>query len=110
MRSITGKILNVGIVFILHIVGAVMAYKVLQYIAEKVDWKNNRMFISLSLYSMPMYLFHQQIIYFTIALLNGKMIPWINAGVNFLVSLIVSYLISCILMRFKVTRLLVGEK
>lgn len=110
MRSITGKILNVGIVFILHIVGAVMAYKVLQYIAEKVDWKNNRMFISLSLYSMPMYLFHQQIIYFTIVLLNGKMIPWINAGVNFLVSLIVSYLISCILMKFKVTRLLVGEK
>lgn len=59
---------------------------------------------------MAIYLFHQQIIYFTIIWLNGKVNPYLNAIVNFIVALVLSSLISTLLMRFKVTRVLIGEK
>ena len=95
---------------ILHIVGAVMAWTSLQALANKVNWEDSKACKTLSSYSMPMYLFHQQIIYFTIIWLNGKVNPWINAGVNFVAALIGSFLISSILMHWKTTRLLIGEK
>ena len=95
---------------ILHIVGAIMAWTSLQALANKVNWKDNRAFKTLSSYSMPMYLFHQQIIYFTIIWLNGKVNPWINAGVNFFAALVGSILLSVVFMRWKVTRVLIGEK
>ena len=96
--------------FILHIVGALMAFFVLQKIAEKVRWKKIKWFSKLARCSMPMYLFHQQIIYFTIAWFNGRINPYINAVLNFLIALIISFLISITLMSFKYTRLLLGEK
>ena len=95
---------------ILHIIGAIMAWTTLQFFAERIHWQENELFMKLSAYSMPMYLFHQQIIYFTIVWLNGKVNPWIHAGINFMAALIGSFLISAILMRWKVTRLLIGEK
>ena len=95
---------------ILHVAGAVMAWTSLQALANEVNWKDSKVFKTLSSYSMPMYLFHQQIIYFTIIWLNGKVNPWINAGVNFLMAIIGSFLISSILMQSKWTRLLIGEK
>lgn len=57
-----------------------------------------------------MYLIHQQVIYFSIILLNGKINPYMNALVNFGVAMIISYVISGILLKFKVTRFLIGQK
>ena len=57
-----------------------------------------------------MYLFHQQIIYFSLTILDGVVNPWINAGVNFIVATVGAYIISAILMKWKITRFLVGEK
>lgn len=57
-----------------------------------------------------MYLFHQQIIYFVIVALDGKVNPWVNVGMNFIVVVIGSFLISALLMRWKITRFLIGEK
>ena len=109
-----GRILLPGVTvmtgFILHIVGAVMAFVVFQKIASKVSWKDNKCFNKLAKCSMPMYLFHQQIIYFVIVALNGRVNPYINAILNFVLSIIISFFISTILMRFRYTRLLVGEK
>ena len=68
------------------------------------------MFIFLSKRSMPIYLFHQQVIYFTIIWFNGKVNPYINVAVNFIVAIVLSVIISSILMKFKVTRFLIGEK
>lgn len=96
--------------FALNIVGSVMAFIVLQKIAVIVRWKNMKVFKKLSECSMPMYLFHQQIIYFTILLFNGRVNPYFNAVLNFLIAVALSMLISAILMKFKITRLLVGEK
>ena len=104
------SLMTVGLNFILHIIGAIMAWTALQALANKVNWRESKFFKILSSYSMPMYLFHQQVIYFTIIWLNGRVNPWINAGVNFVVALIVSFLISSVLMRWKATRFLIGEK
>ena len=74
------------ITFILQINGSLMAFNVLQMVISKVEWQQSKMFSILSNNSMPMYLFHQQIIYFTIIWLNGKVNPWINVGVNYIVA------------------------
>ena len=103
------KITSEGIAFLLHAVGAVMAFTVLHTIAKRVPWQKSKEFRILSSYSMPMYLFHQQIIYFTLSWLNGKLNSWLHVGVNFLAAVIGSFLISALLMRWKVTRTLVGE-
>lgn len=104
------KLLSLGLNLLLHIVGAITAWNVLQTLAEHVHYQNNKAFGQLATYSMPMYLFHQQIIYFTITALNGTVNPWINAGVNFVVATIGSYVISAVLMKWKSTRFLMGEK
>ena len=96
--------------FLLHIVSALMAWSVLQWLGSRVKWKESKVFMALSKNSMPMYLFHQQIIYFTIYWLNGKVNPYLHAGINFVVALGVSFIISSILMKWKVTRFLIGEK
>lgn len=102
-------ILSIGLNFLLNAVGAVMAWVILQRLAELVNWGGNRGFSTLASYSMPMYLFHQQIIYIAIALLNGKVNPWIHAGINFIAAVVVSLIISSILMKWKTTRFLIGE-
>ena len=104
------SIIAVGLSLILHIVGSIMAWKILQTLADKVKWKSSKAFEAMSAYSMPMYLFHQQIIYFTIVWLNGVVNPWVNAGVNFVVAIIGAFFISEFLMEWKATRFLIGEK
>ena len=104
------KLVTVGVGFAFHIVGALMAWSVLQWIGSRVRWQENKVFMALSKSSMPMYLFHQQIIYFMIFWLNGKINPYIHAGINFIVALVCSFIISSVLMRWKVTRFLIGEK
>ena len=95
---------------VLHITGAIGAFATLQWIALKINWKNSKVFLFLAKRSMPIYLFHQQVIYFVIFWLNGKVNPYVNAAANFVIAMAVSVLISSILMKFKVTRFLIGEK
>ena len=109
-EEIIFKLLSLVFEYSTHILGALMAFYVLQWVAEKVNWKNNRFFMILSKYSMTIYLFHQQVIYYTITCFNGKINPYFNAFVNFIVALMVTFLISSVLMKFKWTRILIGEK
>lgn len=97
------RITSIGMGFLLHVIGAIMAWTVLQTLASRVHWQDRKVFKTLASSSMPMYLFHQQIIYFTISALNGVVNPWINAGVNFIVAIAGSLIISVILMRWKFT-------
>ena len=104
------KLINLISLYGAHVFGALMSFFVLQCFASKVEWKKNKVFMLLSKNSMTIYLFHQQIIYFTILWLNGKVNPYVNSFINFVVSLFVSLLISTMLMKFKVTRILISEK
>ena len=104
------KLINLGLTFLLHIIGALMAFVVLQKLANRVNWKESKVFTLLSKNSMPVYLFHQQVIYVFISLLNGVINPYLHAGINFIGAMVISLIISTLLMKFKWTRFLIGEK
>ena len=95
---------------ITHIVGALMAYTTLDNLARYVKWEKNNLFVKLSKYSMPIYLFHEQFIYILVILFNGRVNPWINAVINFGGAVIGSFTISRLFMRSKIMRFLIGEK
>lgn len=109
-NGIFEKLIQKGFMMIYYVIGAISAFVILQKIAEWLPWKKLKFFNILSALSMPMYLFHQQIIYFVILLLDGRVSPGLNAAVNFIISFSVSLIISHILMKFKTTRFLIGEK
>lgn len=108
--EIVFKLLSLILQYSVHVFGALMSFFVLQWMAEKVNWRDNKFFAILSKQSMTIYLLHQQIIYYTISYFNGKVNPYFNVIVNFSVSLLVSSLLSTILMKYKWTRVLIGEK
>lgn len=58
--------------------------------------------------SFGIYLFHQQIIYFCIMLLNGKVYPSVQVFLSFLISLFLSKLIVKVLSKFRMTRFVFG--
>lgn len=102
--------LRQGMGLLLHIVGALMAFIILQKLGSNIKWKQNKIFVVFSKYSMPIYLFHQQIIYFFIDWLNGAIHPYLHTGINFIGAILISAGISAVLMKWKVTRFLIGEK
>lgn len=58
---------------------------------------------------MSIYLFHQQIIYFVILYSNGRINPYLNALLNFIVCSLLSLALSSALYQLKITRFLIGE-
>lgn len=103
------KIINIFINYTLNIVGALMSFYCLQYLANKINY-NNKVFNFLSQKSMSIYLFHQQIIYFFIVIFNGVVNPYVHTIINFIGSIIVSILITSLFMKFKFTKFMIGEK
>ena len=105
-----GQILKLGISFCVNIFGAVMAFVVLQKIASKISYKNNKTIALLTKTSMAVYLFHQQVIYVFLDVLNGLINPYLHAGITFVGAVGVSVLLASLLMKCKATRFLIGEK
>ena len=89
--------------------GAIMAFLLLNWIARHVNW-NNGLFRHLSLISMPVYLFHQQIIWALLWDLSGSLNPYVMALVNVVVSFTLSMVMGELLMKSKYTRFLIGAK
>lgn len=92
-----------------HAIGAVMAFVTLQKLADKIQ-PNGPVWKFLGERSMAVYLLHQQVIYFTIAGLNGKLNPWLHGAVNFFLAMAVSLALASLLRKTKFTRCLIGEK
>lgn len=103
------KIMKLGLNFMLHLVGAIMAFVILQKIANRVRWEN-RYFNFVTKRSMAIYLLHQQVVYFFIIWLNGAIHPWLHAGINFVGVMMIVLVLSTILQHFKWTRFLIGER
>lgn len=110
MDGMIFKVLALGLKLVLHIVGALMSFFVLTKLADKINWKKRRLVRQLSDFSMPVYLFHQQIIYFSIYFFNGRVNPYINALLNFIMAMTVSIIFSALLMKCKATRFAIGVK
>lgn len=107
-KNIQGVGIIIGLV--LHLVGAIMVFVILQKIGNAFTWRENTLFGQLTIFSMTIYLFHQQIIYIVIACLNGKINPYVNAAINYFIAIIGSLIIGKILKKFKLTTFLIGEK
>lgn len=98
------------VIVIANLICTISAFYYLQQIGEKVLWKENKLFSNLSKCTMPMYLFHQQLIYLSIIILNGRVNPYVNAMANFAFAMTIAYSLSRIVLHFKYTRILIGEK
>lgn len=109
-QGIIFTLLETCLNFVLHILGALMSFVVLQRLADRINWQENRFFRALSKSSFAVFLFHQQVIYVFIHLLNGMLNPYLHAAVNFFGAMVVSLLIWVLMMRFRVTKNLIGEK
>lgn len=109
-HSTLNKLFGYGVEFVVHAVGAVMAFILLQKLANLVRWQGSKVFSFFAGGSMVIYLFHQQVIYFTVRIFNGVIDPHIHAVVNFAVAMVISSAIAWVLTKFRVTRFLVGEK
>ena len=107
--SVYIKLLCSFIGLIMHLFGAVAIYSILQLLSLFINPKGK--FVNfIGRYSMTIYLFHQQVIYISVYILNGKVPPLINSIINFILALWISLIIGLILHRYKFTRFLIGEK
>ena len=95
---------------LLHIIGAVMAFTTLNAFSGKINFKTNRLYLFFEKNNFTIYLFHQQIIYLVITLLNGKVPSGVLAICNFAIAIILSSLIAVVLNKWKLTRFLTGQK
>ena len=93
----------------LHIVGALMTFVILQKIADRFNRKNVSVKISQQELDAGESVY-QQVIYIFITRLNGLFNPYLLVDDNFVVAMAVSLLISFILLEFKWTRIMIGEK
>lgn len=69
---------------------------------------NNRLYKILEDNSFGIYLFHQQVVYICILLLNGLVHPIIQCILAFIISLSISLIMSIVFKKFKITRFMFG--
>ena len=89
--------------------GALAAYLTLRRLALRVRWERP-FFLQLARCSMPIYLFHQQLVYIAVTLLNGVMSPYLQVPIVVAFALGGAWGISLLFLKFRYTRPLVGEK
>ena len=104
------KVMSMGFDELSKVSGAIMAFFMLNFIARHVQWGSNSFFKYLSSVSFPIYLFHQQVICVVLWNLNGMLNPYLLAGLNFVVSILLSMITTEIMMKHKYTRCLIGAK
>lgn len=107
--GIIGKVMTLLSRNLCDISGAIMAFLLLSFLASKLRW-DNKLFTNLTIVSFPIYLFHQQIIYVLLWNFQSFINPYVMCALNFLLSILVSYYISLMLMKHKVTKFLIGIK
>ncbi|OUO73437.1 hypothetical protein B5F53_19295 [Blautia sp. An249] len=98
------KIIYIGLGLVLHIIGAISIFFLLQRLANIITWEKSKLWGFLSKRSMMVYLYHQQLIYFSILWFNGLVPPFFNFLLNFGVALVGALIISSALLRFRYTR------
>lgn len=109
LDSIFFKVINLGCTLILHIVGAIGAFVILQRFVARF-LQRSRAIDFLGEHSMTVYLLHQQLIYFSTGLFNGVVPPIALVLFNFGFSLSISTVISVLLHKTKITKMLIGSK
>ena len=76
-----------------------MAFIILQIITDRYKWESNAL-LFIDKRSMTIYLFHQQVIYYFIILLNGMINPYLHMLIMFVGGFTVSLFVANVLMKF----------
>lgn len=106
-EGLIGTAIGISASFASRICGALMAFNFLMLLACRIQW-HTRFFIALSNASYPIYLFHQQIIYFILWQLNGHLPPFILMLASFIIATITSWMISYAITSIPIFRPLIG--
>lgn len=101
------KLISFAVSELMYVIGAIGAFVIFERIACRIKKQNSVLKFGCK-YSMSIYLFHQQIIYVVLYLLNGKLPPNLLAMTCFIVAIAVSSFLSISMARFKLTRFLVS--
>lgn len=109
-ETFIAKAAHIGLSVLVNTAGGLMAFMVLQWLAQRFCRTEGRLYGGLRRYTMPVYLFHQQVVFWLILLLNGRLPSGVHALVNFTGALLISLGLAWGMMRFRTTRMLVGEK
>ena len=105
------RLIHYSVTPVIHMLGGLVVFFFLSWLSSiQKCWKDSKTFKFLARVSMPIYLFHQQIIYVSVFLLNGRIDPLPHAAINFVMSLVVSTLLSLFCFKYRPLRFLVGEK
>ena len=89
--------------------GVIFVYYTVKKITEKlINAKKSKLWNEFKKRSFGIYLLHQQIIYLTIIPLNGKVPPIVQVMISFLCAVGVASIVTAVLKRFKLTRILYG--
>ena len=107
--AVAFKILSIILDFIVTQLGAVGAFYLLQSAANTFK-KRGKVYTFLQKSNMVIYLLHQQIIYFSLWALNGRLNPYTHSFVNFIFAFSVSSILAFILLKFRITSFVLGEK
>ena len=97
----------------LHSLCAVVGVLMVVTLAKKIKVKrleSSKVYKLLSKHNFVMYLFHQQLIYCTISLLNGVLNPYLLAVVNFVFATVVSLGIAILINKIPKIKTLFGYK
>ena len=103
------RIANLAVGVTIRCLGAIATFLILQDLGGRINW-DRTWFKSLVANSMIIYLFHQQIVYISIAVFNGSVPPLIHMMINMALAVVGSILIGRLLRTNQYTKLLVGEK
>lgn len=94
--------------FILNLIGSLTAFGCFTKMGRVIQSRNKIINVIQS-NNFVMYLFHQQIIYFSLIYLNGVANPSLNALVNFILAFSGSLIISIVLHKNRYIRMVLGE-
>lgn len=108
-NSVMNYVAQTSIRFITGFFGMMAAFVLLNKLAEGIDWKDSRMASVLGRCMLPVYLFHYQIVYIVVDVLNGRTPFLTTVLISFFASFVISYILSRVLLKNKVTAFLMGS-
>lgn len=103
--SLVLKVINIAVSSFTSFVGILMVYGFANLIESKID---NMLWGILKKNSFGIYLFHQQLIYPCILLLNGNVYPVVQVAICLVVVICISSVITELLRKWKTTSVLFG--
>lgn len=102
------KLINLALHLSSNIIGALAAFYVLLWVAERVKYQESKVYLFFEKYNFTMYMIHQQIIYFFLDALNGKCKPVLAVIIIFVFVSLISGVIAWFLGKNKIIARFVG--